>query len=391
MQTSSFDVVIFGAGISGLWTYNCLKEKGYNICLLVNNTYGGQQSLASQGMIHGGQRYALQGNKNNHSESISDMPQVWQNCIDGNKTPDLSGVNILSDKQYMWSPGGLSSSVTAFFASKAMNSKVNALSKSELPKVFSDNFKGKAYQLNEQVLDIQSVSQKLFSNFPNSIYKFDRVDYEISDKGIESIGLNESIEVKASTYIFTAGKGNEEIAQLLSPDKKITQRRPLKQVLVKEVEYDLYAHCITTDPRPRVTVSAHPLSNGNFVWYLGGLVAVKHIKDQDSKAIEFAYSELSKLFPQINWKEKQWAALSVDRAEPYAKTGLLPDGPKITQLKNAILGWPTKLTFAPLLASGIQRLLETLQIEYSNDTTELNLSAPELGQFPWDNIKWQNI
>ncbi|MEX0598077.1 MAG: FAD-dependent oxidoreductase, partial [Candidatus Paceibacterota bacterium] len=291
MNKIHHQIIIIGAGIAGLWSFNVLKCKGYDVILLEKDSIGGTQSLASQGMIHGGQRYALQGALSNHSESISAMPGIWDQALKGEITPDLSSANILSDKQYMWSPGGLTSNVTSFFASKAMNSRVDSLPKEDWPQIFKDHlkFKGKIYQLDEVVLDIKSVATALSKNYLEHIIKIDQLELNVKNEKLESIVItqgSQNLEITADQFIFTAGIGNEEIAALLWPDKKPTQRRPLKQILIDDVEYPLYAHCITVDPRPRVTVSAHPKENGKYTWYLGGLVAVKHIEDSDQQAID---------------------------------------------------------------------------------------------------------
>ncbi|MFN7609893.1 MAG: FAD-dependent oxidoreductase, partial [bacterium] len=54
---ATYDVVLIGGGIAGLWLANVLQQKGYTVALLEENTLGGEQTLASQGMIHGGQKY----------------------------------------------------------------------------------------------------------------------------------------------------------------------------------------------------------------------------------------------------------------------------------------------------------------------------------------------
>ena len=67
------DIVIFGGGIAGLWLINRLNAAGYQCLLLESATLGGDQTLASQGIIHGGLKYALGGNLSNESEAISAM------------------------------------------------------------------------------------------------------------------------------------------------------------------------------------------------------------------------------------------------------------------------------------------------------------------------------
>ena len=389
------DIAIFGAGISGLWLFNSLKAKGYNVILIENTAIGGHQTMASQGMIHGGQRYTLQGALSSHSESIATMPKIWDECLEGTRNPNLKNVQILSKKQYLWSNGGFTSNVTAFFASKAMNSRVNALDQENLPPIFksSNKFKGKVYELDEVVIDIKSLAESLSYQFIKDIYKADEIIYNVENNKLVNVALEnagEKIILSAKKYIFTSGKGNEKIANLISPKKQITQARPIKQIMVREVEYPLYAHCITTDPRPRVTISAHPLDNGKYVWYLGGLVAVYGTDKSDKEAISFAKKELKTLFSWIDWDNKEWSTLLIDRAEPYTATGLLPEGPQVKEIDNCVLVWPTKLTFAPAITDKIINILNDKQIKENDTLTELPFRQPEIAKYPWEESEWKN-
>ena len=75
-MTSSYstDIVIFGGGIAGLWMLNCLRNQGYQAILLETDKLGSGQTLASQGIIHGGLKYALNGALGGAANIISDMP-----------------------------------------------------------------------------------------------------------------------------------------------------------------------------------------------------------------------------------------------------------------------------------------------------------------------------
>ena len=47
-------IIIIGGGIAGLWMLNRLRAEGYDVMLLEKNQLGAGQTIASQGMIHGG-------------------------------------------------------------------------------------------------------------------------------------------------------------------------------------------------------------------------------------------------------------------------------------------------------------------------------------------------
>ena len=60
-ETYQVDVAIIGGGVAALWTANELKAKGYSIIVLTITPIGAGQSLAAQGVIHGGLKYAVGG------------------------------------------------------------------------------------------------------------------------------------------------------------------------------------------------------------------------------------------------------------------------------------------------------------------------------------------
>ena len=68
------DIAILGGGIAGLWLLNLLAKRGYSVLLIEKEALGSGQTIASQGMIHGGIKYALGGFLSDASETISAMP-----------------------------------------------------------------------------------------------------------------------------------------------------------------------------------------------------------------------------------------------------------------------------------------------------------------------------
>jgi glycerol-3-phosphate dehydrogenase len=58
MTAQKYDLIIFGAGIAGLWTLNHFRGLGYNAILLETDSIGCGQTIAAQGIIHSGLKYA---------------------------------------------------------------------------------------------------------------------------------------------------------------------------------------------------------------------------------------------------------------------------------------------------------------------------------------------
>ncbi|HIE55391.1 MAG TPA: FAD-dependent oxidoreductase, partial [Chromatiaceae bacterium] len=121
------DLLIFGGGIAGLWTLLRARQAGYSVVLLESRCLGGVQSIASQGIIHGGTKYALAGQLTEAARAIGDMPRRWRDCLDGRGELDLRRVRLLSSHQYLWTCGSLVSSVAGFFGSRAMRSRASAV------------------------------------------------------------------------------------------------------------------------------------------------------------------------------------------------------------------------------------------------------------------------
>jgi len=55
------DVAIIGGGIAGLWLLARLRQRGYGVLLIESERLGTGQTISSQGIIHGGTKYALRG------------------------------------------------------------------------------------------------------------------------------------------------------------------------------------------------------------------------------------------------------------------------------------------------------------------------------------------
>ena len=67
------DTLIFGGGAAGLWLLDELTRQGSSAVLLEAAKLGQGQTIASQGIIHGGLKYTLQGLLTPSAAAIRDM------------------------------------------------------------------------------------------------------------------------------------------------------------------------------------------------------------------------------------------------------------------------------------------------------------------------------
>ena len=385
-QTLSTDVLIVGGGVAGLWLNARLRAKGYATLLVERESLGGGQSVKSQGIIHGGAKYALHGALSGASEAIADMPRRWREALDGTGELDLSGVRLLSDAHYLWSPGTLAGNLTSFFASKAVRGRVDQVKGEQLPPALQNpRFKGKVYRLAELVVDVPSLITRLAELAGDSLLAADAIE-PLHDND-QLVGLRvDGREIRAQRIVLSAGRGNADLLASLGIAQPSQQLRPLHMVMVKSPSLKpLYAHCLGGGPKPRITVTSHPSADGEWVWYLGGdLAEADGVARDETAQIEAARKELAQLLPWIDLSTAQWATLRVERAEP-AQSGLVrPDNAFLSDQGALLVGWPTKLALAPDFADRVLSHLERDDIRPAAQAALPELPRPVIGRTAWE-------
>ncbi|UJJ30826.1 NAD(P)/FAD-dependent oxidoreductase [Halopseudomonas maritima] len=385
--TLDTDICILGGGIAGLWLNARLRQAGYHTLLVERGALGGGQSVKSQGIIHGGIKYALGGKLNAATEAIAGMPERWRSCLAGQGELDLRGVRVLSEHHYLWSPGSLISNLAGFFASKALRGRVDQVKGKALPKVFNNPaFRGKVYQLGELVLDVPAAIERLAELSGDGLIADSSPHLLRADDGSISGVQLQGASIRAQRYVLTAGEGTDALLQDWGESEPAMQRRPLQMVLVKGPQLPpLYAHCLGASPKPRLTVTTHPCEDGQWCWYLGGELAEQGVNQTADALIAAAKRELAELLPWINLENCQWTTLPVNRAEP-AQSGLVrPDNAYVQAKGNALISWPTKLALAPNLSDLVLEELTRQQIKPQNyPSLPDDLPRPRVAEPVWD-------
>ncbi|KPX70510.1 Oxidoreductase, FAD-binding protein [Pseudomonas syringae pv. maculicola] len=384
----STDVLIVGAGVAGLWLNARLRRQGFSTVLVESASLGGGQSLKSQGIIHGGAKYALHGALSGASEAIADMPRRWREALDGKGELDLSGVRLLSEAHYLWSPGTIAGNLTSFFASKAVRGRVDQVKGEQLPPALQNpKFKGKVYRLAELVVDVPSLIKRLAELAEDSLLAGQKIEplYEAD----ELIGLRvDGRDIHAQRIVLSAGGGTADLLNALGVSQPQMQRRPLHMVLVKGPTLKpLFAHCLGGGPKPRITVTTHPAADGQCVWYLGGdLAEADGVAREPDAQIAVARKELEALLPWVDLSQAQWATLRVDRAEP-AQSGLVrPDNAFLDSQHRLMVGWPTKLALAPDFADRVLSHVSKDGIHPTPQAPLVDVPRPPLAIPVWDEL-----
>ena len=396
-RKNTVDIAIIGGGIAGLWTLARLQQSGYQAVLLEAQALGCVQSGASQGIIHGGTKYALTGKLTHSSQAIQQMPQRWKDCLEGRGEVDLTKARKLSDHQYLWSNKNLTSRLTGFFASKVMSSRMQHLSVQDYVPPFNRSaFHGNLYQLDEPVLDIHSVIEAIREQFQPFILHMavDEINSDASSSNYQIKSSDKSHTLNAKTLIFAAGAGNEKLLSHANLQQPQLQLRPLLMPMLKANESVLpkmYAHCLGASALPKMTITAHQLAS-EVVWYLGGEIAETGVGRSNDEQVQAAKEELQTLMPWMDFSQCQWSTLAIDRAEPKMQDGSRPSEPAVFRDKsrrnNIITAWPVKLAMAPIMVDKIVLELEQLGIEKNSRAIDLtDIPLAQTSPLPWDKVQ----
>lgn len=386
------DIVIIGGGVAGLWLLNRLRQTGYAAILLERTALGDGQSIASQGMIHGGMKYALGGALTGAAQAIADMPAHWRRCLDGNGDVDLRGTRLLSDTYYMWPRNSLRSRLNAFLGSKSVRGKVDTAAPDAYPAFFKGHIDGPLYQLRDLVLDVPSLLATLAAPHREHIYRIDWPGAQLqhdANGSITGLQLAEGPLLRAQRFISTAGAGTAELLGLLAPPAITMQKRPLQMAVVRHQHpHPVYVHCVSDQlsATPELTITTHSCQDGSSAWYLGGELAEAGAHQDRDTLLAAARAKLQALFPWCDLHTARWHSFHIDRAEAAQPGGKRPDQDSVLSAGNLLYCWPTKLTLAPNLANTVLTELRRHGTApgQADDIPLTGLPTPAVATPPWE-------
>lgn len=375
------DAVIIGGGIAGLFTLAKLINAGYQAVLLEKSALGSGQTMKSQGIIHGGTKYALLGKQTAAQRQIASMPAYWRDCLAGRGDVDLSTCQVLANNQCMWALPQLSSQVTGFFASRLMKSHVKPLAHKDKPQALQHAIcRGNFYALDEPVLNVQSLIKTLASRYEAFILTDCQIT--IRDNQVTATAAKQTVQFAANRLIYAAGEGNQAYTQQ-------QQLRPLRMVYAKVPDSfgELFVHILAASDKPRLTISSYPResydsNHQGLIWYLGGNLAEKGADLSHQETIDLAQQELKTLMPWLTLDDIEWGSFLVNRAEG-TNQGKRPDEPTILEHQQSLLVYPTKLVMAPMLAEQIISRMPHKNTLVSQLPAAIVAAKPRIAAFPW--------
>lgn len=346
------DVAIVGAGVAGLWLANVLASRGLSTVVCEGRRLGGIQTPASQGIIHGGLKYALGGTRTPAVDGLAAMPDRWRACLAGSGEVDLSGVAVLAENVLLYS-ASRNARVRTLIASRLLTGRSR-------PMDATPPFEGGILTaLEDFAIDVPALIRRLAAPVRHRLLEQAVLPEMLAANrhGIERIAGEQDIH--AQMFVFAAGVGNGELARPAGFQDVPVKRTMLHQVSVTQHRpTPIFAHCLsrTFGTAPDLTVTSH----GQRL-YVGGKVASDGAERGPEAQIETVGKALTRELPFLDFDHASFQTHLVERMEPVG-TGFRDTGePFAMRRGNCVLCWPGKLSLAPRLGDALLKLTAHLQ------------------------------
>jgi glycerol-3-phosphate dehydrogenase len=392
----NLDALIIGGGIAGLWTLDALDERGFAVALLEPGALGAGQTLASQGIIHGGLKYTLRGLLHRSAEAVSAMPERWRQSLTGSVRPDLSSVTVRSPSTWLWRSESLRSKLGLLGARSGLRSVPIETPVAERPEVLR-GAPGTVYRVDEPVLDTLSLVRAFAARHAERLIAVpglrDAGGLTLTREGtgvrvelpIGPNGAGSRLSLRARSIILAAGAWNESLRAQLGLPPALMQRRPLHMAVVRSAPAELHGHCVD-GAATRVTITTSTDSAGRLVWQLGGQLAEEGVALTAEALVNRAIDEVRAVLPGVDLRATEWGSYRIDRAERATQAGLRPDDAQIVDDDASVLTiWPTKLALAPRAAELVLDALRARSIAPSG-AQRIDAPRPALGEPPWESM-----
>lgn len=382
------DVIVFGGGAAGLWCLDRFRRAGYHAILLESRALGAGQTIQAQGIIHGGGKYALRGVRDFEAvRATSRMPDRWRRSLTGELEPFLTDTEILSQRCHLWLPRDSALAWLQSYGMIGLMAKTGLLTtrpEKIAPVLWPEALMDSAlavYSLAEPVIATASFLNALAARHQGSIFLYDAASVQFSAAGVV-VG---DVLLQPRATVLAAGVGNGELLRRAGITTDLMQRRPLGMVLLRGPLPSLFGHCIVGG-KTRLTITT-PVPG---IWQIGGEIAERLASEDDTVAARsMARGEICRWLPSLDLSRAEIAIYRAVRAEALTAAHKRPSGVHASRVTpGMVVGWPTKLSMAPVLAEEIFAMLQLdLKTPGGYDETP-PWPTPNVARYPWEEAQW---
>ncbi len=361
------DVLLIGGGVAGLICLDRLTTAGFDAVLVERDALGTGQTVHSQGILHGGLKYLLEGRV---ESAFGHLPTRWSEAFESGHEMDLRSCLTVAKHVLAWSQGPWSPRILADFERDGRPHEV------ESPPTF---LKGRVFALPEPVVDVMSLLALLRDRHrPRLVHGEARFPSTVA-------GCTPPIVIGDEVFaprrvVLTAGVASEGLARQLGV--RVAKRQlPLHMVVVRGSRLpDLWGHGVNDRGHPELTITTH----GNGIWYVGGGLSELGVERSESDQIEAARVLLRDWLPDVDLEDAHFSTHRVVRAEPERAAEARFE-PFVGGTNHIWVAWPIKLVLAPVLADRILARLHEAGIEASGakEPPSSGDAVPPVAHPPW--------
>jgi glycine/D-amino acid oxidase-like deaminating enzyme len=378
------DALLVGGGIAGMWTLHAMRKAGHAVWLVEADALGAGQTMQSQGIIHGGLKYALGGTATTAAAAIATMPDRWHDALQN----ELNTAHRRADDCLLWSTGGLGR-LGLLGARMTLRAKPSVVD--DIPDILND-VPRPVLRVEEPVLEPASVLQAFADGNHDALIRCDGPDalrLQYTNEGIEAhiTCAGETLHVRARRVVLLAGGGNAALRSSLDLSTDAMQTRPLRMVMARGRLPVLNGHVIK-GTAPWLTITSTHANDGTRIWQIGGEVAEAGARQSAADTIAIARKHLARALPSLDATTLELATYSAPRAEGRTGSGQRPDTPTLLSEGPVLTGWPTKFALAPLLSDQIIEAIDPPQHTMVPVPMAAPRPAPAAG--PWENDELWN-
>ena len=397
---ASADVVIIGGGVAGLWTLDQLVREGHRAVLLESSRLGEGQTVAAQGIIHGGLKYSLSGKTSRRALGVKQMPELWSECLSGSRAPDLRDVNLRSRSCLLWHGQSLGSRLGFLGARLGLQVTPRPVDSVQRPPVLRDH-RGVVAVMDEPVIDPVSLIDLFARRHRDRLFLCDRdgISWQLDGPGqVRELVISHpwdrlpgsDLSFAPRAVVLCAGAGNAALCEQLGLSATVMQRRPLHMVMLRGDPSQLPELCghQVDGSHTRLTITSTLDSLGRRVWQLGGQVAEDGVSMSDLELVDHVALELAAVLPGLELEGLEVSTYRVDRAESFCSGGGRPECQSVRLDGNTLTAFPTKLALAPALAQDITTAIAALPAPVGAKPTTVSTTQdwprPEVASPPWE-------
>lgn len=388
------DAVIFGGGIAGLWILDELVRSGRSCVLIERDALGAGQTIWSQGIIHGGLKYTLDGLLSPAARAIREMPAIWRDCLAGRREPDLSGAAVRSEHCWLWRTDTLRSRAGMLGARVGLRTPVRTVDADARPPALRQ-CPGTVAQLDEQVIDTAAVLSVFLDRHAERIVQAPPHDPAVIRRTGDEVTITLArgdVLLHPQRVILAAGGGNAGLRDTFGLDPGCMQVRDLHMVLVRGAGVtELFGHCVD-GARTRATITTVRTREGDLAWQVGGEIAERGVGVAPEDLTRRARAELASVLPGLDLSGALWATYRAPRAEGATPGGKRPEDVVVLEDGPVLTVWPTKLALAPRAAEAVICRLPAWRGGGSGLGAGLaalaNLPRPSVAMASWDSAAW---